>query len=397
MKFKTLALVDMAVGLQWLTGCGGGGGDDAGGGIGGTGSPLGTLRLSLTDAPACGYDAVNITVERIRVHQSDGAADHDGGWHDIVMQPARRVDLLSLTNGVLLELGEVALPAGKYTQLRLVLAGNDGAVPPANSVVPAGGLETALDTPSAQQSGLKLKANIDVPPGKVVDFVLDFDACKSVVKRGNSGKYNLKPVVTVIPRLSDAGQRVVGYVGWSIASTATSVSVQANGMPVKATTPDANGMFVLSPVPVGSYTLVVSAPGRVTAVVTGVPVFETSQTVVNSSTLRIDPPPATLRPVTGAVTPTEASVRALQTLSGGPVVEVAWAPVDALSGAFAFALPLEAPLRTRFAAIGPSSLGFSADAAAAGRYTIEAEGAGAVKTQPVDVNSAVAPLSFSLP
>ena len=133
------------------------------------------------------------------------------------------------------------------------------------------------------------------------------------------------------------------------------------------------------------------------AVVTGVPVFETSQTVVNRSTLRIDPPPATLRPVTGAVTPTEASVRALQTLSGGPVVEVAWAPVDALSGAFAFALPLEAPLRTRFAAIGPSSLGFSADAAAAGRYTIEAEGAGAVKTQPVDVNSAVAPLSFSLP
>ena len=396
MKIRTLALIAMAFGLQWLAGCGGGG-DDAGGGIGGSGSPLGTLRMSLTDAPACGYDAVNITVERIRVHQSDGAADNDSGWHDIALQPARRVDLLSLTNGVLLELGEVALPAGKYTQLRLVLAGNSGATPLANSVVPTDGSETALDTPSAQQSGLKLKANIDVPAGKLVDFVLDFDACKSVVKRGNSGKYNLKPVVTVIPLLSDAGLRVIGYVAPSIASGATSVSVQANSMPVKATAPDANGLFVLYPVPVGNYTLVVSAPGRVTAVITGVPVVDTAQTIVNNSALRIDPPLATLRPVSGNVTPFDASVRALQMLSGGPVVEVAWASVDALSGGFAFLLPIEAPVRTSFAAIGPFSLGFSSDAAAAGRYTIEAADASAVKTQAIDVNSAVAPLSFSLP
>ncbi len=396
MKIRTLALIAMAFGLQWLAGCGGGG-DDAGGGIGGSGSPLGTLRISLTDAPACGYDAVNITVERIRVHQSDGAADNDSGWHDIALQPARRVDLLSLTNGVLLELGEVALPAGKYTQLRLVLAGNSGATPLANSVVPTDGSETALDTPSAQQSGLKLKANIDVPAGKLVDFVLDFDACKSVVKRGNSGKYNLKPVVTVIPLLSDAGLRVIGYVAPSIASGATSVSVQANSMPVKATAPDANGLFVLYPVPVGNYTLVVSAPGRVTAVITGVPVVDTAQTIVNNSALRIDPPLATLRPVSGNVTPFDASVRALQMLSGGPVVEVAWASVDALSGGFAFVLPIEAPVRTSFAAIGPFSLGFSSDAAAAGRYTIEAADASAVKTQAIDVNSAVAPLSFSLP
>jgi hypothetical protein len=396
MKIRTLALIAMALGLQWLAGCGGGG-DDAGGGIGGTGSPLGTLRMSLTDAPACGYDAVHITVERIRVHQSDGAADSDSGWHDIVLQPAQRVDLLSLTNGVLLELGEVALPAGKYTQLRLVLAGNGSATPLANSVIPAGGSETALDTPSAQQSGLKLKANIDVPAGKVVDFVLDFDACKSVVKRGNSGKYNLKPVVTVIPLLSDAGLRVAGYVDLSIASGATSVSVQAGGMPVKATTPDAKGLFVLYPVPIGNYTLVVSAPGRVTAVITGVPVVDTVHTMVNNSALPIDPPRATLRPVVGNVTPFDASVRALQTLGGGPVVEVAWVSVDPLSGGFAFALPIEAPVRTDFAALGSFSLGFSSDAVAAGRYTIEAAGGGAVKTQAIDVNSAVAPLSFSLP
>lgn len=403
MKIRTMALVGLAAALQWLSGCGGGGGGydagtgDAGGGIGGTAGSLGTLRMSLTDAPACGYDAVNITVERIRVNQSDSADDNAGGWHDIVLNPARRVDLLSLTNGVLLELGQVALPAGKYTQLRLVLATNAGASPPANSVVPTGGSEIAMDTPSAQQSGLKLKANIDVPAGKVVDFVLDFDACKSVVKRGNSGKYNLKPVVAVIPLLSDAGLRVTGYVAPSIAYGTTSVSVQLGGVPVKATAPNASGLFVLYPVPVGSYTLVVSAPGRVTAAITGVPVVDTAYTVVNNAALPIDPPPATLRPVIGDVVPVDASVRALQTLGGGPLIEVAWAPVDALSGDFAFALPIEAPVRTTFAAIGPLSLGFASDPTAAGRYGIEAAGAGAVKTQSIDVNSVVAPLHFSLP
>ena len=304
--------------------------------------------------------------------------------------------LLSLTNGVLLELGEVALPAGKYTQLRLLLAANDAATPLANSVVPTGGTETALDTPSAQQSGLKLKADIDVPAGKVVDYALDFDACRSVVRRGNSGRYNLKPVVTVVPVSTDAGLRVSGYVAPSIASGAN-VSLQLDGVPVKATTPDANGLFVLYPVPQGNYTLVVSRPGRTTAVITGVPVVETAPTVLNSSALPIDPPPARGRTVTGDVLPVEAIVRALQTLGGGLMIETAWASVDAVTGVFAFDLPIEAPVRTTFAAIGPSSLGFSSDASAAGRYSIEATGANALKSLFVDVNSAVAPLHFSLP
>lgn len=45
-----------------LAACGGGGSgsDDAG---------AGTLRVSLTDAPACGYDSVHVTVEKLRVHR----------------------------------------------------------------------------------------------------------------------------------------------------------------------------------------------------------------------------------------------------------------------------------------------------------------------------------------
>jgi hypothetical protein len=38
------------------------------------------LRLSITDAPACGYDSVFVTIEKVRVHQSATAGDADGGW-----------------------------------------------------------------------------------------------------------------------------------------------------------------------------------------------------------------------------------------------------------------------------------------------------------------------------
>jgi hypothetical protein len=44
-----------------------------------------------------------------------------------------------------------------------------------NSVVPTGGVETALNTPSGQQSGLKMNVDLTVEADKVADFVLDFD------------------------------------------------------------------------------------------------------------------------------------------------------------------------------------------------------------------------------
>jgi len=371
-----------------LAACGGG----DGGGIGGTG----TLHVSMTDAPSCGYDQVNVTIDRVRVHQSSSAADADGGWSEVVLSPARRVDLLTLQNGVLEDLGQTQLPAGKYTQLRLVLAPNDAANPLANSVVPTGGAETALTTPSAQQSGLKMNVDIDVAADKIADVVLDFDACKSVVKRGNSGQYNLKPVITVTPVLSDAGLRVIGYVDPALGTASTQVSVQAAGVPVKATAPDATGKFVLYPVPVGTYDLVVTASGRVNAVMTGVPVITTAFTTVNSAALAISPPVATQRAVTGTVTPATATVRALQPFTTGPTVEVGWGAVDATTGAFSFSLPIEAPVKTAYVA-NPVTLTFTPDATAAGKYTLEAASAGAVKTTSINASAVVPPVTFTFP
>ena len=373
-----------------LAACGGSS-DSGGGGIGGTGS----MHVQLTDAPSCGYDAVNVTIDRVRVHQSSTASDSDAGWSEIVLSPARRVDLLTLSNGVLEDLGQTALPAGTYTQLRLVLAANDATNPLANSVVPTGGSETALTTPSGQQSGLKMNVHIDVPANKIADVVLDFDACKSVVKRGNSGQYNLKPVITVVPVLTDAGLRVVGYLDPTLAA-GSQVSLQQAGVVVKATAPNAAGQFVLYPVPVGTYDLVITSAGHATVVLTGVPVVDTAFTTLNGTATPFVPPVATTRTVTGTVTPATATVRALQQLTGGPAIEAAWAPVDATTGAFTVDLPITAPLKAAYVA-SPSTPTFAADGTAAGKYTLEAASGGATKTQAIDTNGVVPPVTFTFP
>ncbi len=374
----------LLAGLSLLSGCGGGDGGS---------TATGTLNLSITDQPACGYDHVFITVEKVRVHQSADAVDGDAGWQEIPVIGAPRRDLLKLTNGVLESLGQTVLPAGTYTQMRLVLADNK-VTPFSNSVVLSDSKnEEELKTPSGQQSGVKMNVNITVEPNKVADFVIDFDACKSVVKAGSSGQYLLKPVVSVIPVITAAGQRIIGYLDPATLGATTLVSAQImtqNGVVVVKSTPPATGtefgliegQFVLYPVPPGTYDLVITSSGRATAVMTGVPVVATAYTHVSSESVPIALVASNTLDATGTVSvnastvDTGATVRALQTLHNGPTVEVASMPVDADTGAYGFALAVDPPQITPYAA-NPVAIAFTPDSAdpaltAAGKYTLEA-------------------------
>jgi hypothetical protein len=367
-----------------LTACGGGGGGGA--------AADGSLRVALTDAPSCGYDHVWVTVEKVRVHQSSTAADAEGGWSELVVSPAKRVDLLELTNGVLEELGTTQLAAGQYSQIRLVLASNTGTgtTSVANAVQPTGGEVVPLSTPSAQQSGLKLQAHFEVASGQTADLVLDFDACKSVVKTGG-GKYNLKPVLSVAPR---AGGGLQGFVSTTLIMASTTVAAQQDGVTIRSTAPDATGKFSIPFLSAGTYSLVVISDGRATAVVTGVPAGTTT-TMVNGTATAILPPVSTMADVTGTVTEstvsgtttvstvlTDATARAIQALTGGPTIELGSQAVDSVLGTYRFRLPVAAPVK---AAFGPT-LTFAADAPVAGKYTVQMLSPGlTTQSKPADI------------
>jgi len=373
-----------------LVACGGGGGGAS------TATPMGTLRVGLTDAPACGFDHVKVTVQKVRVNQSATAADTDAGWTDITLNPALQVDLLTLTNGALTTLGQTPLGPGHYSQIELVLAANDSGNPLANSVTPTGGAETALKTPSAQQSGLKLNADFTINANQMADLLLDFNACKSVVHAGNSGKYLLKPVISVIPNFISG---VSGYLDPGLANSSTLVSVQQAGAIVRSTAPDSTGKFTLEPVAPGTYDLVIAAPGHVTGVMTGVVVADQTITAVNSSTTTFTftatADGSVGGTITTATTPIVATVDALQTLTNGDVVEVWSTNADADTGLYALSLPATAPVVAAYAPAA-SSVAFAADALAGNNYSIKATSAGVSKSLPVAISaSAPASASFS--
>ncbi len=424
-----LALWAMGLVLTGIVaGCGGG---DGGSGGGTANAQPGFLTASLTDAPACGYNEVNVTVSRVRVHRSSSAEPGDAGWNDITLDPPQKINLLDLNdpthpNGALEQLGqETTLPAGHYTQVRLVLVRN------ANSVVLSTNptTEIPLDTPSAVQSGIKLVNEFDVAPDQHVDLLLDFDACKSIVKTGN-GRYKLKSVIKVIPYVLNG---IEGFINTAFLDKNVVVSAQVGGEIIRATVPNATstdpdlrGKFFLARLTPGvNYDVVITANSPATTccattVITGVPVpTSTSITPISTSSNRFSLQSSGFHTIGDSVTlinppappavddrdDATVIVAAKQALSGGPTVTVRTRVATLLDGTptigdyeYEVILPTGAPLRAPYnsdlSMILPSSGG-----EVGGFYTVYGSGTVYDDTQtPIRVyaNQSPAPTSVNI-
>ena len=153
--------------------------DSSNGGTG-TDEPI-PVAFYLTDAPATGYKSVTVDVQSMS-YSIDSAT-----WRQVPITPTR-IDLMRLTNGTDTLLSNLVLNAGERVgQIRLVLGSN-------NTVTLSNGQVLALDTPSAQQSGLKVNVQSTADATSGYKVVVDFDAARSIVARGN-GTYLLKPVL----------------------------------------------------------------------------------------------------------------------------------------------------------------------------------------------------------
>ena len=355
-------------------------------------SNTGTLNVAMTDNPACGFNHVWVTVKQVRVHTSSSAGDRDSGWQTITLTTPLRVDLLSLTNGVLQQLGQIPLPAGHYQQIRLVLTSDNSVVP--TTATGADGVEVALTTPSATQSGYKVVGNFTVQPDTLTDLVLDFDACNSVVQKGN-GKYSLKPVVTATPVVVSG--RIKGVV--SLAEAGATVYAQQNGVVIKGTVVNADGSFTLSPLVQsstnGKYDIVVVDQGFSNAIIRSVPVTANADTTISTAAAPISAPASSVMVAAGtAITSSDGvAVRAIQG-AGTNTFEVGSVTVN---GAFSLTLPVGSPSYVgTYVGVLPVTL--ASDGTVSGQYRIEAKNTstGAIQTTPVDITtSSVTNLSFS--
>ena len=165
-------------------------------------SDKGTLSFYLKDAPSDELKSVFVNIDSIQIfYEFNGQKKR----YDMVNSTSQLIDLMSLRDGLALKIKEIPFsPGAAISSLRLVLN------PEGNSAVRIDDSICELKTPSAQQSGLKIKLSKSISLEENSDYslVLDFDVDKSVVI--NPQKCLLKPVLKLEALLQnisdDAGE-----------------------------------------------------------------------------------------------------------------------------------------------------------------------------------------------
>lgn len=213
------------------------------------------VNFYLVDAPG-DFDEVWVEVIAVRVKMDDNSLDddnsqgndddNDDSWQEISYEgESQMVNLLDLTGANSLLLGTEDFEEGEIDQLRLILG--------TNNYVVKDGVESDLKTPSAQQSGLKIKIDQEIEAGQTYDLIIDFDVAKSIVVAGNSGNINLKPVLRAYL------QEAAGISGQVLPLEAQMIEVTAvDGDDTYTTYVDENGNFKIQGLDSGTYSLVIT-------------------------------------------------------------------------------------------------------------------------------------------
>jgi Domain of unknown function (DUF4382) len=379
---------------------------------------------STCTAPQGPYSHVYVTVADVKIHQSGSAGTNDAGWVDLMPNLApTQIDLLGTANTTcfLASLGSnVALTAGSYQQIRIILLDNSkasqltgnkcdnssvncvvlGSDTSIHALALSSESQTGIKIPSGQIAGGKFTVNA----GESRDLNIDFNACASIVIQSN-GQYRLKPVLHAgevsLNSSSISGRIVDSVTNASISGGKVVVAleqVDSSGIDrvVMETVADAAGNFTFCPVPAGTYDIVaVAINGQGVAygatVTTGVPPGTTLGQVPLVATTGSSTGPAT---ITGQVTTTNASstgtsadisLSTLQNISSTVLATIPQAATSSATLNFATATDAACPANTQCAsysaqvpALNPSIGAFAATgttyvaATGALNYTIDA-------------------------
>ena len=203
------------------------------------------VQLKLIDLPG-DYLEVNVNIIDVQYNSSED----EEGWRSFEsFNGPTTVDLTELIAGNSLLLTDELIPTGMMKQIRLVLgAGHELKI---EGDTAGEGEIFALDTPSAQQAGLKLNLNTELEGGFSYTFILDWDVQKSIVVAGNSDKYILKPVIKVNAEVNS------GSIGGKVIELVDNVEIPFDGIVVDlfrgaeswSTLTDSNGDFLFQGLP----------------------------------------------------------------------------------------------------------------------------------------------------
>jgi len=312
-----LALIALGGGctfLEQLVGAGNGGGG------------TGTLRVLITDKPYP-FDLLEealITITRVEVGQAedadepdepnepndaedasddadeagddaDEAGDDDNGDEDddegqwlTIFEGSRSFDLLDLRNGRADLLADAEIPAGTYTQMRLIVT--------EGQVTLEGGRVFPLRVPSGEQTGIKLHFTFQVQDEQETTLILDVDLSRAflAIPAGHIDDadtirgFHFQPslAMRLIQQL-EAGS-IAGRVSDPDGNAIAGASVTAfneDGEEVTTTATADDGTYVLGGLPTGTYRVEVSASGFADASVSDVSVTAGQQTADVNFTL----------------------------------------------------------------------------------------------------------------
>lgn len=205
MKSKLFGLLVLLLGLMY--GCNGlfNGSDSE--------TKTGKVTISLTDAPfpSDKVEQVNVTIDMVRLKiagidetEDSESAETDDGSEFVTLEVNETFNLLDLGNGETEILGELNIPAGKYSEVRLHVI---------EAKIKLIGVEEVMDIkiPSGSSSGLKIKIKpfLVIDEAESYELLLDFDVSRSFLAKGNVKKgeikgFMFKPVIRAT-NMSSAG------------------------------------------------------------------------------------------------------------------------------------------------------------------------------------------------
>lgn len=181
MNFKTLAAAGLSMALLFTTGC------DAGTPVEGEGEAR--VQILLTDAPADYIEEAWVWISRVYLIPGEEDPEQGPPFVDLFNDPENPLsyDLLTLRDGVIADMtGEVDVPAGRYNQLRMIVA--DAEVTLVEGYTFSDGSKTRrLSIPSGARSGIKVELSeaITTEAGTINVVLVDFDVDQNFVIQGN--------------------------------------------------------------------------------------------------------------------------------------------------------------------------------------------------------------------